>query len=113
MVVLEALRAGLRVRNCLLTAAAVDHESIQQGQKYEAAVSRAQRVMVAYSQHDGVLRGAYRLGMWDDALGLTGPQDPALCAPNVLPVDCSGSVREHSDYKRDRLFFTWWETWAR
>jgi pimeloyl-ACP methyl ester carboxylesterase len=110
MVTLEALDHGLSVRNCILTAAAVDNESIQEREQYALAVQRAERVLVAYSRHDPVLRGAYRIGMWDSALGLTGPQDPKRCSRRITPLDCSAQVAEHGAYKRCSMLFESWRS---
>jgi pimeloyl-ACP methyl ester carboxylesterase len=110
MVALEALDHGVWVRNCILAAAAVDNESIQETEQYALAVQRAQRVLVAFSRHDPVLRGAYRVGMWDSALGLTGPQNIARCNPRIVPLDCSDTAHRHGDYKRDQRFFEAWRS---
>jgi hypothetical protein len=64
---------------------------------------------VAYSKHDQVLREAYTLGVWDRALGLTGPENPAACTLNVASVDCSETVKGHSAYKADPTFLSAWE----
>lgn len=108
MVALEAGNAGLRCRNLILAAAAVDNESIEAGERYEPAVHRAAHVLVAFSRHDGVLAGAYRAGLWDNALGLTGPQDRGRCCLNISSVDCSRTVFGHSEYKRDPAFLAAW-----
>lgn len=112
-VTLEALASGLTVRNCILAAAAVDNESIQRGQKYEAAVQRAQRVLVAYSHRDAVLAGAYRLGCLDGALGWHGPQEQAECLANTICLDCSMTADSHSAYKSDKTFLDWWRSIVR
>jgi hypothetical protein len=109
MMALESLDHGLYCRNAILTAAAVDNESIQERERYALAVQRAERVLVAYSRHDPVLRGAYRLGCWDNALGLTGPQDPSQCNRRIESLDCSAQVAAHGDYKRCPMMFTRWK----
>lgn len=108
MVTLEALDHGLYCRNAILTAAAVDNESIQEREKYALAVQRAGRILVAYSRHDPVLRGAYKIGMWDNALGLTGPQNPARCNRRIESLDCSDVVDAHGAYKRCEMLFDAW-----
>jgi hypothetical protein len=108
MVALEAMDHRLYCRNAILTAAAVDNESIQERERYALAVQRADRVLVAHSRHDPVLRGAYKLGMWDSALGLTGPQDPTRCNRRIEALDCSTEVEKHGDYKRCAMLFARW-----
>lgn len=120
-VALEAVSQGLKVRNLVLAAAAVDNESIHIGGKYGAGVEcNTRRTLVAYSRQDDVLKDAFslssrikrwaRLDFKDDcrALGYTGPQDPLRCPINVKAVDLSESVRAHGDYKRRRQFFDHW-----
>jgi pimeloyl-ACP methyl ester carboxylesterase len=107
-VVMDALDHGLEVRNCILTAAAIDDESIQDYQKYALAVQRAEKVLVAYSRHDKVLAHAYRIGMLDRALGFNGPQDPAKCNKRIQLLDCSNWVNEHSDYRKCAMLFARW-----
>jgi hypothetical protein len=109
LVLLEALDHGLYVRHAILTAPAVDNESIQEQERYALAVQRAERILVAHSRHDPVLRAAYKLGMWDNALGLTGPQNPELCDKRIVSLDCSDVVRQHGDYKRCKLLFDKWK----
>jgi esterase/lipase superfamily enzyme len=109
LVLLEALDHGLYVRHAILTAPAVDNESIQEQERYALAVQRAERILVAHSRHDPVLRAAYKLGMWDNALGLTGPQNPELCDKRIFSLDCSDVVRQHGDYKRCKLLFDKWK----
>ena len=108
MVALEALSAGLRCRNLVLTAAAVDNESIQAEERYWIATQRAHQILVAYSRHDPVLAGAYRIAMADRALGLTGPEDAKRVCSSVIALDLSNDISEHSQYKAcGRLFSTW------
>jgi pimeloyl-ACP methyl ester carboxylesterase len=109
-VTMEALDHGLKVRNCILTAAAIDNESIQRDKKYALAVKRAETLLVAYSRHDKVLSRAYRLGMLDKALGYNGPQDPAECDKRVKLLDCSKWVNEHSQYRKCEPFFDAWRS---
>ena len=112
MVALETLTAGLRCRNLILTAAAVDNESIQVGERYWDATQRAERVLVAYSRHDPVLAGAYRFAMVDRALGLTGPETPKFCATWVIRLDLSSVISGHSEYKRCPELFEAWKRLA-
>lgn len=108
-VVLEALAAGLEARFAILAAPAVDNESIQVGEKYEAAIRHTRKTLVACSARDKVLAGAYSIGMFDRALGLSGPQDLERCDPRVSVVDCTPSVGSHSAYKSDtETFYRAW-----
>lgn len=109
MVALEAAQFGLPVRNLVLAAPAVDNESIQRGERYSDGVARCSRVLVAHSAHDDVLATAYRLGRWDNALGLYGPEDRGRCFHHVRVVDCGATARGHSAYKADPTFLRAWE----
>jgi hypothetical protein len=68
--------------------------------------------VVAHSEHDQVLRKAYRYAMVDDALGLRGPRQPELVAPHVEQWDLSQWVKSHSDYKRCPVYFKCWQAVA-
>lgn len=107
-VALEALRAGLHCRNLLLAAPAVGDDEIARSARYGEAIDRAQRVLVAHSAHDRVLRRAYRLAVWDRALGLKGPRKPELVAEHVSSLDLSSSVGAHGDYKRTPGYIGAW-----
>jgi predicted alpha/beta hydrolase family esterase len=108
-VALEALDHGLKVRHAILAAAAVDNESIQKRQKYALAVQRVEGTMlVACSRHDKVLGRAYKLGMLDEALGHSGPQNLADCDSRIKVLDCSDYVNEHSGYRKCTMFFDAW-----
>jgi len=108
-VTLESLKYLTKVRNVILAAPAVDNEVLGVGYEYEDALSSIKACMVAYSKYDSVLARAYRLADWDDALGLTGPEDPTQCPKNVLPIDLSDVVKEHSQYKKEKKFYEAWE----
>lgn len=107
-VTLESLKYLTRVRNVILAAPAVDNEVIQFGYEYEEAMSSIKACMVAYSRYDSVLAKAYRIADWDNALGLTGPEDPSQCPKTVLPVDLSEFVKKHSQYKKEQKFYEEW-----
>ena len=121
---LEAVKAGLKVRNLILAGAAVDNETVHADGKYGAAVaSNTETTLVAYSRDDAVLKRAFRASSWvkrlvrfqlwgDDckALGFTGPQDAAKCPPNVRAIDLTGEVRQHSEYKKRAGFFRAWRS---
>ncbi len=121
-VALEAVKAGLKVRNLILAAAAVDNETVHIGEKYgEAVRTNVERCLVAHSRDDAVLKKAFRVSSWlkrmvrlkiygDDccALGYTGPQNALMCPPNVKAVDLSGKILRHGDYKRNGAFFAAW-----
>jgi hypothetical protein len=107
-VTLEALRCGLRAENVLLTAPAVDNESICLGERYGEAVKNAARLIVAYSCNDRVLRETYKWAKWDDALGLTGPEPGSPYPTNVERWDLGSYIYAHGDYKRCGEFFERW-----
>ena len=107
-VTLEALKYLTTVRNVILAAPAVDNEVLQRGYEYEECMDSVSSCLVAYSRFDSVLAKAYRLADWDNALGLTGPEDATLCAKTIIPFDCSAFVKAHSDYKKAEQFYAKW-----
>lgn len=92
----------LRIRNLFTMAAAVDNESIQKNEKFYSSTRSCNRVYVFHSKNDPVLSGPYRAAELDDALGLTGPEDPAdiiTNSKNVKVVNSKTLIREHGAYK--------------
>jgi hypothetical protein len=120
-VALEAVRCGLRVRNLVLAAAAVDNESVQVDKRYGPYLqTNCENVLVAYSKNDSVLRKAFRISSWlkraarlrfwgDDckALGYTGPQNPEKCPFNLQAVELP-SITRHGNYKDNSDYFAAW-----
>lgn len=99
MVLLEALRAGLRVDDLVLSAPAVDNESMEPGNgRYGAYLCRAKKIFVAFSNHDPV-NWFYRLARRDKMLGVYGPQEPGAIAENVEFQDFTDNIQGHSEYK--------------
>jgi esterase/lipase superfamily enzyme len=106
-VVFEALRdvAPQTVRNAWNFAAAVDNESIEDGERYFQATRRCQRFYVFHSKNDPVLRTWYRIGDFfdfDTALGYSGPEDPGSIiqhSNNVRVINCKDVVQSHGGYR--------------
>ena len=106
-VVLEALRGGAQrlVRNAWNFAAAVDNESIEDGERYFEASRRCERFYVFHSRNDPVLRVWYRVGdlpNFDTALGYSGPEDPGTIikhSKNVRVINCKEVVQSHGGYR--------------
>jgi esterase/lipase superfamily enzyme len=98
-------------RDLFLTAPAVDHDSIERGEKFFSCTERCGRVFVLFSRHDDTLRVAYPIGeaasgnLFARALGAKGAEDPSKLGPNVHQIDCQNFVDDHSDYrKRTELY---------
>ena len=90
------------VRNLFTMAAAVDNESIQVGEQYHQATQACEAAYVFHSKNDPVLKRAYRLAEWDNALGLTGPEDPSDIlqqSPNVKVINSRRVITRHGAYK--------------
>lgn len=125
-VALEAVRSGLRVRNLVLAAAAVDNECVQLDKKYGPYLeANCEQVLVAYSKNDAVLKKAFRASSWlkraarlrlwgDDckALGYTGPQNPERCPANLRAVEFP-TIDRHGAYKENAEYFSAWKNLAR
>lgn len=104
----SAVKAGMRPRLVVLAGAAIDDESVQAGEEFGESLQRVPKVLVAYSAHDAVLRKAYKFALWDNALGLTGPEDPALCYSNIKAINLSHCIIAHSGYKYCPAFYQEW-----
>lgn len=105
------------VRANFLTAAAVDNEVIEIGEKYYYAVkSGATESIVFHSKRDGVLKSAYRIAEWDNPLGLFGPEDPWSVMeylPNVFVGNCKNVISGHGEYKTSGEIFQFIDDWMR
>jgi esterase/lipase superfamily enzyme len=91
------------IRNLILTAPAVDDESIQEGEKFFGATQTCRDVYVLHSDADPVLSTFFKvplLGDSDRALGERGPEKPNKVGKNVHLIDCIKIVKEHSDYRK-------------
>lgn len=106
----EAVANGLTPRMLILAGAAIDSDSILQGTDYGQAIEDVPAVLVAYSREDSVLRRAYTIAEWENALGLTGPSDKMQCGENVHCVDLSDYVPSHSYYKKSDEFYLAWKS---
>ena len=101
------------VDNLLLTAPAVDDESIEPKQEFNGSLASCRRCLVYHSSGDPVLQLAYRVGDLDRALGYKGPQHRAILerqCKDVFVVDCSNVVHSHGGYRHSDRFY---EHWAR
>lgn len=90
------------VRNLYLTAAAVDNESVEKGEEYSESAAACQKLYVFHSKNDTVLNVSYRTAELDEALGYSGPEDPADIienSPNVKVINCKNVVFKHGGYK--------------
>lgn len=108
-VICEAVVAGLRPRLIVLAGAAIDSDSINVDTEYGVHLASIPSVLIACSGSDAVLRKAYTLASWDNALGLTGPEDPTKVTENVHTVDLTEYVPEHSYYKKCEEFYLAWK----
>lgn len=107
MVGLEALRAGLRCRNLIMSAPAVSNNALEPTSRYGPYLYRAKRIVVAHSIHDPV-DWPYRFASWDRMLGCSGPQEPGAIVDHAEAHDFSAFVTKHSGYKSCREYFDLW-----
>jgi len=107
----EGMKAGLHLDTLILAAAAVGDDDLDVTRKkgYGQYLDRAERIFVAYSRNDAVLKRAYRFALWDDALGLRGPRRPDAVPAHVKLWDLSAHIHKHGDYKRSRPYKDLWK----
>jgi esterase/lipase superfamily enzyme len=99
------------VDDLLLTAAAVDNESLEPSKEFNGALPSCRRCFVYHSSKDPVLKVAYRIGALDRALGYKGPEHPAIIdtkCPEVFVVDCSAVVSTHGGYRNAAEMYDHW-----
>lgn len=113
-VALQALSAqsDLWVDNLILTAPAVDNESLEPDQEFHEAIDECGRCFVLHSKDDSVLK-TYTLARFDRALGKNGPENPKVIlekCPSVYVVDCAAVVKsDHSGYRKTPAYYEWWK----
>ena len=112
-VALQALAGGTDgfVDNLLLTAPAVDDESLEPRQEFNGALLGCRRCLVYHSDKDNTLKIGYRLGDLDRALGLKGPQHPDIIkaqCPSVIVVNCKKVVSSHGGYRTAGAYYEHW-----
>jgi esterase/lipase superfamily enzyme len=99
------------VDNLMLTAPAVDDESLEPKQEFNGSLASCRRCLVYHSAGDQVLKLSYRIGNIDRALGFKGPQHRAIVEQqcrDVFVVDCSQVVQSHGGYRDTDRFFAHW-----
>lgn len=97
--------------NLMLTAPAVDDESLQPGKEFNSSLRSCRRCLVYHSSKDPVLRVAYQIGALDKALGYKGPEDSTLIdakCPEVFVVDCSAVVSSHGGFRESAEVYEQW-----
>ncbi|MBY0372920.1 MAG: alpha/beta hydrolase [Bryobacteraceae bacterium] len=112
-VALQALSAteDVFIDNLLLSAPAVDNESLEPQQEFHEALDNCRRCLVYHSSKDKVLKLGFTFASLDRALGLKGPQNPAVIeaqCPSVFVVDCSAVVPDHGGYRRAAAYYSHW-----
>jgi esterase/lipase superfamily enzyme len=99
------------VDNLLLTAAAIDNESLEPAKEFNESLVSCRRAFVYHSSKDSVLKFGYRIGALDRALGYTGPEHPDIIereCPDVFVADCSAVVASHGGYRRSGEVYDLW-----
>jgi len=84
-------------------AAAVDNESLEEGEEFFSSRNSVASIYVMHSARDGVLASAYKAAELDNALGLFGPEDKSEIdrkGSNVYVANCKHVVSHHGGYKR-------------
>jgi esterase/lipase superfamily enzyme len=103
-----------KIDNVLLSAAAVDDESLERSKEFFDSTKTAQRIFNYHSKNDKVVGLAYRLGdfpEFDKALGSKGTEHPdrlALHSPAVFMVDCQDRIDSHGGYRFEPKYFEHW-----
>lgn len=106
----------VKCRNLILSAPAVDDESLEPGGEFSDHPVTVGRAHVFYSRRDQVLEVAYRLGDFDDhdrALGWNGSQNPERLPSNARQIDCTEHVGEHGGYRHWGGYYDLWAAAAR
>ena len=95
------------VRNHFSTAAAIEDEHIEKGERYYSGTRLVEFNWIFHSRHDLVLKVWYQAGELDTPLGLHGPDDVRSIerhSKNVKIINCKKYVKGHGDYKNSIEF---------
>ncbi|MCG8492526.1 MAG: TMCO4 family protein [Sneathiellales bacterium] len=116
-VILKGLKTKPKkvVRNLFTLAAAVDNECLEKDEEFHISTKRCDSTFAFHSKNDPVLRTAYRIAEFDNALGLRGPEDPQSIInhssptspkpPNVYVANCRHIIHKHGAYKRSEPIY--------
>ena len=113
-VVLQAIAAqdDVFVDNLMLTAPAVDNETLEPREEFNGSLDACNRCMVYHSKDDTVLK-AYTIASFDRALGRKGPEHPKVIeteCKNVYVIDCVKVVKkDHGGYRKAPKYFGHWK----
>lgn len=113
-VALQAIAAqeGVFVDNLMVTAPAVDNESLEPKEEFNSSLDACNRCFVYHSKDDTVLK-AYTVAQLDRALGKNGPEHPKVIeaqCKNVFVIDCHAVVKkDHGGYRKTPLYFAHWK----
>ena len=103
---LEHINSAKQLGNIFSLAAAVDNESIEEGEDYYTdIVERVEQLYVFHSRRDLVLRYGYQMGELDKALGYNGPENPSKISSNTSVYDMTDLIDGHSNYRYENRFY--------
>lgn len=105
---LKSLR-GKYVRNYYCTAGAVDNEALEPGEEFNESLEGCKNLFVMHSKYDGVLKTAYRIAEFDNAIGIYGPEDNdfAYETDGLFVVNCKKVVKRHGGYKNSQAVYNY------
>ncbi len=83
-----------------IMAAAVDNESIEKDERYYNGSIYCDNAYIFHSKNDSVLKYGYRYKEWDNALGYSGPENPAEIYSKAKVINCKRKINAHGAYKR-------------
>lgn len=107
-VALEALKyGGVQIRHLILSAPAVDYDSLEPEGEFGAVLANCASVNVFHSSNDPVLKTDYPLGSFGRlALGSYGT---VAVRPRLREFDCSALVQSHGGYRYCPAYFEAWK----
>jgi esterase/lipase superfamily enzyme len=107
-----AFKDELWIDNLMMIAPAVDNECLEPKKEFNDALDSCRRCFVYHSGKDRVLKIGYRIGQFDRALGLSGPEKPEVIkkeCKQVFVIDCTAVVSEHSGYRDAKEYIAHWK----
>ena len=121
LMAMNDLKTNRVPKRLYLMAAAIDNDLIENGERFYEGSNYCDNAYIFHSKYDPALKlknipDAINLllkGGWiyswmekNDALGYSGPEDPANISPKVKVINCKKKIKKHGAYKNNDSIYT-------
>lgn len=99
---------AISIRNVFSFGAAISRDRLNEEKNLYKLVDKVSNLYVFHTRNDGILKYAFRMVEWRDALGFSGPSNRDYLFQRIAKmtvIDCSEVIDDHTGYKQsDELF---------